>query len=922
MPRPAGGEDYVFVSYASVDRERVLSIVDSLRSRLVPAWIDVTDISGGVSYGPEIANGIRESKALILTCSDASLESRNVRQEIQLAWRYERPILPLLLHPLTFPDDLAYWLEGAQWIELFGPGEQTWLDRLLTALAQHGLSPSRPPQHAGLSTPDLSDEPQAGNLPHAAGVLFGRDRELRQLQSLLANGRVVTVTGPGGAGKTRLAIEAARKTGDAYPGGTWFVDASPAQINDELIAAIESTLGVEETLGEAPLDAIARRFAEAPVLLVLDNLEQVSDPASAIQALLERLPDLRILCTSRGPIRLPGELLFAISGLSVPSPDRQITASELSQIPAVGLFVSAATLARPEFRLTDGNAPAVAAICAQLDGMPLALELAAARCRLMPPQLILERLEQALDLLSRGGNSLSDRHRTLRGTIAWSYNLLTPDEQRVFRFLSVFAGDCSIDAIQTVSGDANVEDSLEELLDQSLIQTIDSPDHDQPRVRMLETIRQFAFEELKRAAEETDVRDRHATYFLSIAEHTRPRIEQSSDAGALATLEVDRTNMQGALRHLADPDSGNDGDNELRLAWSLWRYWWIRGHLREASDRLEGAIARHPTASPALLAHALIAAAAIAEISGNLEHAATLADRAIEAARRSDDPLILAHAFDGRGTAAEAHGDYKKATESYREALDRYQQLGDERGTAVALHRLSSVATMTGDYERAREYSSGALATWRKRGELQNISYEVQQLGILTFLAGDYAAAAEMYEETVALAETLGDQMGIGNGLLNLGSALEMAGDLEGATGHLFRAMPIFEQIGDDGGVGYVQYLLGHVARLRGNPLQAEQFLGQALATLDRVGDRPSLALALETLAGTALDSGKPRQAARLFGAAERLREETGAAIPASRAEEFKRDLVVLRAAMPDGDLSIALAEGRDQPLAEIARVS
>jgi predicted ATPase len=918
MPRPASGEDYVFVSYASVDRERVLSIVDALRSRSVPAWIDVADISGGASYGPEIATGIKDSKALILSCSDASLASRNVRQEIQLAWRYERPILPLLLHPLSFPDDLAYWLEGAQWIELFGPGEETWLYRLMNALALHGLSPSGSRGPAAIGTREVSDEPRIGNLRAPAGDVFGRDRELRQLQSLLANGNVVTVTGPGGAGKTQLSLEAATRTRDAYPGGIWFVDASTARVGDELVTAIQSTLGVDETAGESPVDAITRRLEGASTLLLLDNLEQVSDAATAIQELGDRLPELRILCTSRSPVRIPGEMLLAISGLSVPSSDRLVSASELSQTPAVALFVSAARRARPEFMLTDGNAQAVAAICARLDGLPLALELAAARCRLLPPALILERLEQSLDLLTRGANSLTDRQRTLRGTIGWSYELLGSEEQAVFRSLSVFAGGSSIDAIQAVSGDTNAVDSLEELIDQSLIQTFDSGVEDQPRVRMLETIRQFAFEELTKRGEVLAAQDRHARHYLSIAEHTQPRIAESSDASALALLDLEESNLREAFRYFGEIDSSNDGDHELRLAWSLWRYWWIRGRYSEATTRLENAIDRHPEASPKLLAYSMIAAAAVAESSGKLDHAVALADRAMEAATRSGDTEILAHALDGRGTAAEARGDYRKAREDYDKALDLYRELGDERGMAVAMHRMASIATMTGDYEIAREFASESLSIWRKRGETQNVSYEIQQLGILTFLSGDYSAAAKIYEESVSLSETLGDQLAIGNGLLNLGSALEMAGELDGATHYLHRAMPIFEQIGDFGGVGYVQYLLGHVARRRNDLPQAEQFLHLSFVTLDQVGDRASLALVLETLAGTSLDSGLPHRAARLFGAADRLREDTGAALPPSRITEFAADQEALRAIMDKVDLETAWAEGRNQPSAEL----
>ncbi len=483
---------HVFVSYASPDHARVLPLVAALERAGIPVWLDRTGIPGGANYGPEIVAAIRESGALLVCCSAAAFASRNVRQEVALAWKHERPILPLLLERATVPDDLAYWLEAAQWVEVLDRPERDWLPEVLHGLVRAGVAVAPPPRDA---PPSSTDTPGPIRLPTPLTALLGRDAEVRQVVGLLASHRLVTLTGPGGVGKTRLAIEAARAAAPAFPDGVVFVDLAPLRDPALVLPAIAQVLEVREAPG-IPLDrALAAALGERRLLLVLDNLEQVVAAAAGIAALLTACPQLVVLATSRAALAVRGERILPVEPL--PLPDEGEAPADLAASPAVRLFAERADEARPGFGLTAANAPTVAAICARLDGLPLAIELAAARVKLLAPEALLAKLASRLPLLTSGARDLPDRQRTLRGAIAWSHDLLSKDEQALFRRLAVFAGGFTLEAADAVvNPDAGFEtmDVLAALVDESLVRQEHTTG--EPRFRMLETVREFAAERL------------------------------------------------------------------------------------------------------------------------------------------------------------------------------------------------------------------------------------------------------------------------------------------------------------------------------------------------------------------------------------------------------------------------------------------
>ena len=508
----------LFVSYASVDRVRTLEVVEAVRAHGIDVWIDQAGIAGGAAYGTEIANALRDAEAVLLIASDASLASKNVRQEIMLAWRYDRPIIPLILHPLLFPDDVAYWLEGAQWIEVFDRPANEWLPKLWQALARHGIGTGQ--SEAAAPAPAVPALEGIGNLPASLPPIIGRERELEEVLTLLANGRTITLTGPGGTGKTRLALEVGRRIGPSYGGGGWFLDLSSTHAADLVLPAIAALLDVDVPPDGSAVEAIARALADKPTLLILDNLEQILDAAADLAALQEAAPDLTLLMTSRAPLQLPREWVYAVPQLGLPDLHSLPAPSALLENPAVRLFVTRAQQAKSDFQLIDGNARAVAEICHRLDGLPLAIEIAAARVRLLPPAAMLTRLGSRLNLLTRG-SAANARQQTLRDTIGWSYNLLEPEQQWAFRSFAVFEGGASVEAAESVLASLETEfedaplDLLEHLVDQSLL-VIGTTDDGEPRLRMLETVREYASEQLGSSDAAELAQGAHVRYFLGL----------------------------------------------------------------------------------------------------------------------------------------------------------------------------------------------------------------------------------------------------------------------------------------------------------------------------------------------------------------------------------------------------------------------
>ena len=587
-------------------------------------------------------------------------------------------------------------------------------------------------------------------LPLPPTRLIGREAEVTALCDLLSVSgvRLVTLTGAGGTGKTHLALSVAAEVRHRFPDGVVFVDLSPLTDPALVVPAIATALRVGEVAAEPRLQTLSRALRVRRMLVLLDNCEQVLEAAADVAALLATCPEVVILATSRIPLHIRAEREVMVTALSLPTPDRLPPLVELACVPAVALFVERARAARADFALTTGNAMAVAAICQRLDGLPLAIELAAARVKMLPPPALLARLEQRLPVLTGGGRDLPARQRTMRDAIAWSYDLLPPAEQALFRHLAIFAGGCTLAAAEAVAGPEEapaVFDGVGALLDQGLLRQMPGVE-DEPRYQMFETVREFALEQLVASGEELPVRRRHAMYCVGLAEPL-PLIGRwrRPEEALLTRLEAEHDNLRAALAWL---DEAGEHRAALQLAGRLGPFWFYHGHLREGRRWLMGALAKRDGAS-------------LAEIGAGLFWA---------------------------GTLAEYQGDYALGDVLLAECLAIRRDLGDQAGVLHTLGVLAAGAEYRGDEERCVALNDEALRMARELGDQTRIAYTLDSLSDAAYRRGDLTAAAALADEALALYRTLGDPYFVA--IANL-----LVAQVALARGHVAEAATLYEQI-------------------------------------------------------------------------------------------------------------------------------
>ncbi|HYN68965.1 MAG TPA: adenylate/guanylate cyclase domain-containing protein [Candidatus Eisenbacteria bacterium] len=579
------------------------------------------------------------------------------------------------------------------------------------------------------------------NLPAPLTRFVGRTREVREVSELLQRDRLVTLTGPGGTGKTRLAIETARRLLSAYADGVWFVALDVVREPAAVVPTVAATLAVAEQPGRSMSEVLIERLAATHSLLVLDNFEQVVEAAPDIGALLAAAPNLRVLASSREPLRIVGEAVYPVAPLGVPAEPGKPTADQLQGLEAVDLFVDRARSVRPDFRLTDANAPSVAAICRRLDGLPLALELAAARTNLLSPDQILARLDQRLTLLASSRRDLPDRQRTLRGAIDWSHDLLSEAERVIFRRFSVFSGGADFNSLAGVldpEGELGIDllDLASSLVDRSLLRSIlDGGDN---RVGMLETIREYAAERLATSGEERIVRDRHAAHFRRLAETARYVLTDPRRDEILDQLDRELPNLRAALRWSLE---GGDLDAGLAIASDLGDYWDIRGHSGEGRDAL-GPLLRAAASRPpsALAARATNVAATLAAWHVDFAAAGVLGAEALRLAEELGDPELLIEAYVTSGWANVGPLP-AVAREQFSRALELARGLGDDRMLRLPLGGLSVALLNLGELDEAMDVSIEVADLLEEAGDAYNATYARLGIGQIKLRRGDTAGA-------------------------------------------------------------------------------------------------------------------------------------------------------------------------------------
>jgi non-specific serine/threonine protein kinase len=653
----------------------------------------------------------------------------------------------------------------------------------------------REPQQA--SQISLLSQLHPNNLPAQPRSLVGRDNEMSAVTTLLRRKdvRLLTLTGPGGTGKTSLALQAATGLLDDFAGGVFFV--SLAAISDAHLVAsvIAHELAVQEAGGKPLLDSLKEYLRDKQMLLVLDSFEHLLPAAALVAELLAECPRLKILATSRALLHLRAEHEYSLPPLALPDLERLPAPEALARCPAVALFMQRAVAVKPDFAMHQENARAIAGICIRLDGLPLAIELAAAHIRMLSPQSLLARMEKRFQLLTGGARDLPARQQTMRDAIAWSYELLSEDEKLLFRRLSVFVGGCALEAIEAVcdgTGDLKVDmlSGVASLVDKSLVRQSEQTYGDEAQFCMLETIREYGLECLATSGESEALQQRHAAFYLALAEEAEPELKGSWQAAWLERLEREHGNFRLALQWAKEEGKAELG---LRLCGALVRFWMVRNHFREARGWLEGFLdlAETEGASASVQAKALLGLGSITRALGDYVTAGLFCERSLVLYRELDDKRGIANSLTTLATAVFEQDNNQRGVQLLEESLALRRELQDKWGIAISLNNLGTIAYKEGDYERARVFYEESLILRQELEDKQGLAISLNNLGAIAHLQGDYARAKSLTAESLTGFQRLGDRAGTAHCLEGLAESLVAEGQLQRAARLLGAAITV-----------------------------------------------------------------------------------------------------------------------------------
>ncbi len=701
-------------------------------------------------------------------------------------------------------------------------------------------------------------EATPNNLPQQATSFIGREGELAVLKRLLTKTRLLTLTGAGGCGKTRLSLQVAADSLERFPDGAWFVELASLSGTSLVPQAVSTVLGLKEEPGKPITQTLTEHLKDKRLLLLLDNCEHLLEGCvRLVDSLVCRCTNVTILASTREALGIAGEQAYRVPSLSLPDPKHVHTPASIEQFEAARLFTDRATLARADFQVTAQNAATIASICFRLDGIPLAIELAATRVRSLSVEEIDGKLDQRFRLLTGGSRTALPRQQTLRSLIDWSYDLLHDPEKLLLQRLTVFAGGWTLEAAEQVCVDEGMEarevlDLLTSLADKSLV--IVEQNDERSRFRLLETVRQYAREKLVECGGGEAVRERHRDYFGALANEAESKLMGAQQAEWLKRLGDEHDNLRSALEWSL-LEAGSRGG--LRLCGALQRFWWARGYLSEGREwcvRMLGKAGAETRTRER--AKALNVAGVLAYHQSDYGTARALNEESLGIQRELDDRWGMANSLNNLGNVAWDQGDHATARTLHRESLAIMRQLDDRWGTARSLNNLGNVAWDEGDYPAARALHEESLAIMRERGDRGVIAASVFNLGIVAYALHDLPAAEALYEESLTIARELGLRQRIASSLNELGYLDMDRGDLASAKARHEEGLAIGRELGDKRGIAF----------------------------------------ALEGLAAVAAALGFSARAARTWGAAERLRTELGSPVLPKDKPDYDRRVAAARA--------------------------
>lgn len=698
-----------------------------------------------------------------------------------------------------------------------------------------------------------SPERRATNLPAQSGALIGREKELAAAKQLLLRRdvRLVTITGPGGIGKSHLATELAREVSEHFGSGVFFIALAGVSDPSLIPSVIAQTVGVRETGGQTPAESLKdflRNSPGAPMLILVDNFEHLVAAAPFLPELLAVVSSLKILVTSRAALRVNGENEFPLPPLDLPDRKALPSLEALSHYAAISLFVQRAVAVKPDFSLTEENAPAVTEICTRLDGLPLAIQLAAARIKLLPPSAMRTRLASRLHLLTGGARDLPTRQQTLRQAIDWSYDLLSEPEQKLFRRISVFTGGFTLEAAECVSGTTDelgldLLDGMASMVDKSLVRQIEQKDGE-PRFVMLETIREYGLEKLAASGEEAATRRAHAAYCLVLAEEGAAEKQERELKALMDLFEIEHDNFRAALEWLVVTRNAEWG---LRLGIALFRFWESREHLAEGQEWLEKML--------------------------KLDEGATLREARVRA-------LFCA------GVLAADQRDYAASDRLLKESLEIARALEDKQSLAVSVNALAVTYLDRGDLPASAGLFAESLVLWKELGHRLALARGLSNLASVVKSQKDFVRARDLNEECLSIFRELGDRTGAAWALNHQGDVLREQGDLTTARSLYDQSISTFRELNDRWGIAGCLTDLGNLKREMGEHAESQALYRESLALFKGLGHKRGIARILESFASCAVEQGEPERALRLAGVAAALRQAVGA--PLTMAEQVK----------------------------------
>jgi predicted ATPase/class 3 adenylate cyclase len=750
------------------------------------------------------------------------------------------------------------------------------------------------------------------NLPIQLTSFVGRENEIGELKQELDEHRLVTLTGSGGTGKTRLSLQVAADLLEKFDHGVWFVELAPLTDSDLIPQTILSTIGVQEQQGKTPLEVLKEYLHEKQTLIVLDNCEHlVSASAELTNTLLNAAPKLKILASSREALGVKGEMSYPVPSLSLPDIKHLPVIEQLSQYEAVRLFIDRALLVAPHFVVDKDNAPHIAQICCRLDGIPLAIELAVARIKMLSVEQISKRLDDRFRLLTGGARTALPRQQTLRALVDWSYDLLSENERLLLRRLSVFAGGWTLEAAEEVCAgvgqDAilsyDVFDLLTQLINKSLVVVMEGSQSSETRYRMLETIRQYAREKLLEAGGSEVIRQRHLVYFVKLVEQAEPELYRSNQAFWLNKLDDELDNLRMALEWAL----AIDAESGLRIAALSWRWWEMHGYFREMGEWLSQFLERYPVAD-SFHAQALGSYSICLILQGRFAEALQIAGQSLQMALTLSDKQAEARSLHLVGALTVVQGKVEEGILTLEQSLDLYRTLGYKIGQANVL---SSLAVNSSNREHAAAFVRENLQINRELGNLSGIADGLTTLARLTIWSGDFSSPAAWLEEALSMARQVGDQTTEQVTLMIYGILVYWQGNYTQAHAYHKELIQLSERLGNHFTGLWARVFMAYTLLQQGAIEQSRELFEECIQRAYKAGWTINLVFAIEGLASLNVNQGQSERAVRLFAWTDAMREKIGDHRPPVEQASVEKDLAVIHSKVDDTEFTRLSAEGQ-----------